>query len=57
MLSSGWRCLKGLFLAQDLKQVDDYIFPGGKIGKPLSNAGMSSVLKRMKVTDAHCPRF
>jgi len=49
---------RAVSLLRSLKQVDDYIFPGGKIGKPLSNAGMSSVLKRMKVNDAtvHCFR-
>ncbi len=36
----------------DLKELDDYIFPGGKIGKALSGGGMSSVLKRMGVTNA-----
>ena len=43
---------KAVSLLHDLQQIDKYIFPGGKIGKPLSNAGMSSVLKRMNVTDA-----
>lgn len=43
---------KAVSLLHDLEQIDKYIFPGGKIGKPLSNAGMSSVLKRMNVTDA-----
>ncbi|MDB2509177.1 integrase arm-type DNA-binding domain-containing protein [Pseudomonadales bacterium] len=43
---------RAISLLKDLTQVDDYIFPGGKIGKPLSDAGMSSVLKRMEVTGA-----
>ncbi|MDA8627982.1 integrase arm-type DNA-binding domain-containing protein [Pseudomonadales bacterium] len=43
---------RAISLLKDLKQVDDYIFPGGKIGKPLSDAGMSSVLRRMEVTGA-----
>lgn len=43
---------RAVSLLHNLQQIDKYIFPGGKIGKPLSNAGMSSVLKRMNVTDA-----
>ena len=39
-------------LLRSLEQVDQYIFPGGKIGKPLSDAGMASILKRMNVNDA-----
>ena len=37
---------------RDPMQMHGHIFLGGNIGKPLSNAGMSSVLKRMNVTDA-----
>jgi len=39
-------------LLSRLVPLDEYIFPGGKSGKPLSNAGMSSVLKRMGVNNA-----
>ena len=39
-------------LLSRLVSLDEYIFPGGKSGKPLSNAGMSSVLKRMGVNNA-----
>jgi integrase len=28
-------------------EADDFVFPGGKVGKPLSSGGMMSVLKRM----------
>ena len=38
---------KAVSLLRSLEQVDQHIFPGGKIGKPLSDAGMASVLKRM----------
>ena len=43
---------RAVSLLRSLEQVDQYIFPGGKIGKPLSDAGMASVLKRMNVNDA-----
>jgi integrase len=38
-------------LLVELPRVGDYVFPGGKIGKPLSNGGMLSLLKRMGRTD------
>jgi integrase len=34
-----------------LMGASDYVFPGGKIGKPLSENGMLAVLKRMGRTD------
>ena len=34
------------------KKVSDFIFPGGKANRPLSNMAMAAVLKRMKITDA-----
>jgi integrase len=34
------------------KKVSDFIFPGGKANRPLSNMAMAMVLKRMKITDA-----
>ena len=37
--------------AMDAARCSDYVFPGWKSGKPLSNMAMSAVLDRMKVTD------
>lgn len=34
-------------LLESLPKETPYVFPGGKVGKPLSDGGMSSVLKRM----------
>ena len=34
-------------ILEGLPQVSDFVFMGGKIGKPLSDGGMRSVLKRM----------
>ena len=44
--------LEAVAMLSNLERVDEYLFPGGKIGKPLSNGGMSSVLRRMKVLNA-----
>ena len=38
-------------LLRRLETVDDFVFPGGKLGMPLSDGGMLSLLKRMNRTD------
>jgi integrase len=42
-------------LLEGMEKLDDFVFVGGSLkslGKPLSDAGMSSVLKRMDVSNA-----
>lgn len=34
-------------LLEGLPRMSEYVFPGGKVGKPMSNAALSAVLKRM----------
>jgi len=35
-------------LLKSLPKMNDYVFPGSKLGKPISDGAMSAVLKRMK---------
>ena len=43
---------EALLILNQMPRVDEYVFPGGKKGKPLSDGGMHSVLRRMKIGDA-----
>jgi len=43
---------EALLILRQIPWTDGYVFPGGKKGKPLSDGGMRSVLKRMQVADA-----
>jgi integrase len=43
---------EALLILNQMPEADEYVFPGGKKGKPLSDGGMRSVLKRMQVADA-----
>lgn len=38
-------------LIESMPRVDEWVFPGGKIGKPMSDGAMSAVLKRMDRRD------
>lgn len=38
-------------LFKSMPHMGEYVFPGGKIGKPMSNGGMAAVLKRMQRQD------
>jgi hypothetical protein len=38
-------------------RTSDYIFPGGKAGKPLSNMAMTEVLRRMGRGGIRCSRL
>jgi len=38
-------------LLDQLPRAGEYVFPGGKIGQPLSNGGMSAVLRRLNRKD------
>ena len=38
-------------IIENMPKVDGWVFPGGKIGKPMSDGAMSAVLKRMGMKD------
>ena len=38
-------------LLNDMPRMGEWVFPGGKIGKPMSDGAMSAVLKRMDLKD------
>jgi len=42
-------CDRAVAIIEDMRaaKVSEYIFPGGKRGKPLSNIGLMTVLRRM----------
>lgn len=44
-------CIKVLKAAHAIK-ISDYVFPGGKIGRPLSNMSMNMLMRRMDIQNA-----